>query len=83
MVHEKYNNWKLNYAFNRTFFNKNLFMWRHLETSSDRLLARFSCLIVRSTFFLPGRAGIPWNYIDKVVHGLQWTTLAMRLPLHL
>ena len=32
---------KKNYALNRTFFCRNLFIWRHLDTNSDLLFSKF------------------------------------------
>ena len=43
-------------------------MWRHLDTSSDRLLGKFFLSACKMNIFLLDKAGIPWNNIIRVVH---------------
>ena len=50
-----------NYAFNRRFFSRNLFMWRHLDTSSNCLFSKLFLSAYKMSLFLPGRAGMSSN----------------------
>ena len=79
-----------NYTFNRTFFNRNLFMWRHLDTSSNCLFIKFflsACKIVtfsvRQSWHVlkPCLKGCTRFTMDRFIDGVSPASLAFLIAL--